>query len=74
MKFTRTYNIVLCSTVLFIVSAMTYNQIQTTGIIDIYEIGKVLIGAIPAVLSVLAHGINPDGTSAKMAYDPTREN
>jgi hypothetical protein len=25
-------------------------------------------------LSVLAHGINPDGTSAKIAYDPTREN
>lgn len=73
MKFTRLQNIVICATVTFIVAAMTFNQVTSTGKIDLFEIGKVLVAAIPVVLSILAHSFNPDGTKASVAYDPTRK-
>lgn len=35
--------------------------------------GHAIIGGLQAVLAVLGHSYNPDGTPAKAAYDPPKD-
>lgn len=73
MRFTINTNATLVVVILFIVAATTYNQIQTTGIIDVKEVGKAVLAGVLGLQALLAHYRNPDGTNAKVAYDATRD-
>lgn len=73
MKFTLTTNLILAAAIVFIVGATTYNQIHTTGVIDIAAIGKAILTGVLGLQAILAHHVNPDGTSARVVWDPTRD-
>lgn len=79
MKFTYDKNIIIFLICFLIVAVSVYNQIMTNPghIIDLKMLAK---DCVPLIVSLIqggaqlgAHAVNPDGTSSRVMYDPTRE-
>lgn len=65
MKFTFNKNILLVVVGIFVVGAMTFNQIKTTGLIDTTAIIKDCITLWFMAQSLIAHRTELDGTTLK---------
>ena len=76
MKFTLNLNMLLTALVIAVVAGINiYNQVITPpGTINLQQlIGEITGPGVLMVLNYLGHSRNPDGTSARVAYDPSRD-